>query len=135
MPVNENFTMKKLILILTSLMFTTTFLFGQGVTDDVISAFQEGDANQLSGYFNSNVELIHDGPGKIYNKNHAGMIMQDFFSKNEPTDFTKIHEGNKESSIFLIGNLTTSSKKFRISILMKKSGSTFLIHQIRIQNV
>lgn len=127
--------MKKLILIFTSLMFASTLLFGQGVTDDVISAFQDGNANQLSNYFNSNVELIYDGPGKIYNKNQAGMIMEDFFSKNSPTDFTKIHEGDKESSIFLIGNLTTSSKSFRVSILMKKSGSTFLIHQIRIQDV
>lgn len=127
--------MKKLILIFTSLWFTSTLLFGLDITDDVISAFQDGDAKQLSGYFNSNVELIYDGPGKIYNKNQAAIIMQDFFSKNDPTSFSKIHEGDKDSSIFLIGNLSTQNKKFRISILMKKSGNTFLIHQIRIQNV
>ena len=127
--------MKKLVLIFTSLVFASSLLLAQDVTDDVISAFQEGDANQLSNYFNSNVELIYDGPGKIYNKNQAGMIMKDFFSKNNPTQFSKIHEGNKDSSVFLIGNLTTSGNSFRVSILMKKTGTQFLIHQIRIQDV
>lgn len=126
--------MRKYQLLIASLLFASSFTFAQNVTDNVVSAFQNGNAAQLANYFNSNVELIYDGPGKIYNKSQAQMIMKDFFNDNVPNEFTRIHEGDKDSSIFLIGNLSTSGSRFRVSILMKKSGNSFLIHQIRIQD-
>ncbi len=126
--------MRKYLLLTTFVLCWSALATAQTVTDDVISAFQNGNAAQLANYFNSNVELIYDGPGKIYNSSQAEMIMKDFFKDNSPTDFTRIHEGDKDNSIFLIGNLSTTGNRFRVSILMKKSGSSVLIHQIRIQD-
>ncbi len=89
----------------------------------------------LSKYFNQNIELIISGKGDFYNKNQAAMIMKDFFKNNRPVNYERIHKGEKDDSIFLIEKLTTANKSYRISILVKKTGEVFLIHQIRIQNV
>ncbi len=131
----KTLNMKKFLLILSASFLFIQIGLAQDVSGNIEKAFSNGDAEALSEYFNQNVELVMEGPGKIYNKNQALIILKDFFSDNRPDRFQKLHEGNKDNSIFMIGNMMSSGKTFRISVLLKKSGGEFLIHQIRIQDV
>lgn len=126
--------MKQIAVLLSTLFLFSVTVCAQEITDKIQEAFETADANMLSDHFNQNIELIIDGSSEIYNKSQAEMIMKDFFHKNKPTAFNKIHQGDKDSSIFLICKLSTENSIFRVSFLLKKTNNTFLIHQIRIQN-
>ncbi len=127
--------MNKLWVFIIATFLISGQAFAQDVTSNVEAALSKGDATKLAQYFNQNIELIIDGPGKIYNKNQATVIVKDFFDKNKPDSFEKLHEGKKDNAVFLIGNIESGSKKYRVSILLKKPDDDFKITQIRIQNV
>lgn len=100
----------------------------------IISAVNQGSAEELATQFNSQVEIILSESDKVYTKTQGQMVMKDFFKKNVPSSFSVLHEGNRESSQFFIGTLKTQGgKTFRITFLLKESDSKLLIHQIRIQ--
>jgi hypothetical protein len=104
------------------------------VPDKIYSALRTGNATELAQHFNNNVELVILDKEGIFSKNQAEFIIKDFFAKNKPVVYTKLHEGGKDASHFVIGQLTTTTGKFRISFFMKNINGTFAIHQFRIEN-
>ena len=105
-----------------------------GVPDAIFAALRAGNSKELVKYFNSNVELVIVDKEGIFSKNQAELIVKDFFVKNNPISYAKLHEGGKDASRFVIGQLATTNGKFRIYFLMKNINGTFAIHQFRIEN-
>ncbi len=103
------------------------------IPSDVITAFKTGDAGKLSSYLNANVELVIGKTNDVFSKQQATGIINDFFKKNKVSDFSVLHNGNRESAGFVIGTLSTANGSFRVYILMRKSGSQTLIQQLRIE--
>lgn len=103
------------------------------IPQDVIAGFKTGKAESVSKYFKDSVELTINNNENIYSSTQAELILKDFFKKNQPKDFTIIHEGGKGESKYAIGNLTTANGNYRITLLFKKSGNTTYIHQLRIE--
>jgi hypothetical protein len=126
--------MKKLIFISLIAYLFSLNAFGGDIPPAIVSAFKSGDASSLAGYFNSTIELTINNKEEIYSKNQAEVILKDFFAKNPPTGFTILHQGGKESSKYAIGNLTTRSRNYRITFLLKSVNSKVFIHQLRIEN-
>jgi len=86
----------------------------------------------LARYINPTVQLMVLGKEDFYKKNVAETIMKDFFITYRPKEFIIKHQGGTADAQYAIGNLTTDKNSFRVYFLMKKVGSDFLIHQIRI---
>ncbi len=103
------------------------------VPSELVTAFSNGDAAAVSEFFNATLELTLFDKEEIYSKTQAERILDDFFKKNTPTEFKLIHQGGKETSKYAIGNLTTHDKTYRITFLLKSSGNTVFIHQLRIE--
>ncbi|MFW5755564.1 MAG: DUF4783 domain-containing protein [Tangfeifania sp.] len=103
------------------------------IPDEIISSLKNGNSKVLSGYFNQNVELVVLENDNVYSKAQAQQIVNNFFSKHNPENFTVIHHGGKEGAKYVIGNLVTNNGNFRVYFLLKKSEEKDYIHQLRIE--
>lgn len=99
---------------------------------EIISAFRTGNAVTLSKYTNPTVQIMLLGKEDFYKKNVAETILKDFFTSYRPKEFIIKHQGGTGDAQYAIGNLNTDKNNFRVYFLLKKVGSEFLIHQIRI---
>jgi hypothetical protein len=103
------------------------------IPQPVVEALRTGNTPQLSDYFSSSIELAILDQEDIYSKQQAELIVKNFFSKHMPTGFVILHKGGKEGSQYAIGNLTTSSGTFRVTLLIKLSNNKPFIHQLRFE--
>jgi len=99
------------------------------VPANIISALNEGNAGQLSGFLNDNVELVIGNQNDVFSKQQATGIIADFFRKNRVSDFQLLHKGNKDTASFAIGTLKTATGNFRVYVLTRKNE----IQQLRIE--
>ena len=122
------------------LLFMVILHEGQGqaqtskvIPEGIITAIRLGDANKLSPWFNSSVQLIILEKENVYSRSQATMIMKDFFKKHPPKSFKIIHEGGKPKARFGIGLLKTSDQPYRIYLLIKPDNNKSVILQLRIE--
>jgi hypothetical protein len=131
--------MKKLhfisvLISLTVLLGFSTNTIAGDLPEGIVSALKTGNSKELSKFFNSNIDLTVIDKQDIYSKPQAEIILKDFFSKNVPSNFVVLHQGGKEGAKYIIGNLTTSSGTFRVSLLLKNQDSSQVIQQLRIES-
>lgn len=103
------------------------------ITDEIVNALKNGSSSELAKYFNANIELAILDKEDIYSKAQAEVIIKDFFTKNKPKGYTKSHQGGKEGSKFVIGNLTTSNGVYRVYFLIKDVKGKYFIHKLRFE--
>lgn len=121
----------KLLLLSFCLICTVPMINAQSseVPSEIISSLGSGNASQLSGYLNDNVELVIDNKNDIFSKQQATGIIADFFRKNKVSAFQLLHKGNKDAASFAIGTLKTNTGTFRVYVLTRKNE----IQQLRIE--
>jgi hypothetical protein len=108
-------------------------VFAVNVPDGVFSALKAGNAKELGKFFNTNIELAILDKEDIYSNTQAEVIVGDFFTQNPVTGFTVVHQGGKEGSQYVIGNLTTSKGTYRVYIYVKEVNQKAVISQMRIE--
>lgn len=118
-------------------LFFSLWLMGNAamaqVPDDIIVSLKTGNAASLSKYFSQNVELVVLESENVYSRSHAQQVLNDFFKKYPPQNFSLIHEGGKDNSSYAIGNLQVKGDKFRVYFLLKEINGKAYIHQLRIE--
>lgn len=121
----------KFFLLLSSLFLVILVIEAQSseVPTEIISALNDGNSSQLSGYLNANVELVIDNRNDVFSKQQASGIIADFFRKNHVNSFQLLHKGNKDLASFAIGMLKTSDGNYRVYLLTRKNE----IQQLRIE--
>jgi hypothetical protein len=122
-----------LICLVLFLSITVTSFAGD-LPSGIVNSLKTGNSKELSKFFNTNIDLTVIEKQDIYSKTQAEIILKDFFSKNPPTNFTVIHQGGKEGSQYVIGNLTTTNGTYRITLALKSQDNTLLIQQLRIES-
>ena len=128
-----NNEMKRLINILLLLAIFLIPSNGQSVPEDLIKAIEEGDAKRLSAFFQQSLEMTILEKDYVASKNQATRIMEDFFKKNVPVDFSISFEGTKEKSKYAIGSLKTENAAFRINMFFLNNESDRLIYYLSIE--
>lgn len=123
----------KIVITFLWLGFSMTNVKAGDITDGIAKAIESGDARGLSGYFNSNVELAIQEMEGIYSKDQAELILKNFFTSHKPTGFVILHRGGKDASKYAIGSLSTPTKNYRVTILIKMKDDSPYIHQLRIE--
>lgn len=103
--------------------------------DDVVTAMSKGDANRLSKYFDSRVDITLPGKSDNYSKSQAEMILKDFFSTNEVKNFQVKHKGEQNGSQFCIGLLQTRNGNYRTKFFMKQKGTEQLVQELGFEPV
>lgn len=103
------------------------------IPQSMIDALKSGNAVELSKFFNTSIELAIPGQTDIYSSQQAELIVKNFFAKHVPSNFVILHKGGKEGSQYAIGNLTTSTGNFRVTLLIKQRENKPFIHQLRFE--
>ena len=130
--------MGKLIRYISALVLFVSLLgaFGSAkaqIPEDLLLSLSSGNAKNLSEFFNQNIELVIGDDDNVYSKTQAKQIVSNFFKENQPDSFNKIHDGGKDGSKYVIGNLHTVNGTFRVYFLLKEHKEKFYIHQLRIE--
>jgi hypothetical protein len=98
------------------------------------SALKTGNSSALSKYFDGNVEVTIVNTGAVYSKSQAEMVIKSFFSKNSPSGYKVVHNGDSGSGAkFQIGELQTAGGTYRTYVYAKDKNGTYLIQEIRIE--
>jgi Domain of unknown function (DUF4783) len=98
-------------------------------------AMKAGDATALSQYFDKDIELTILSNVDILSKQDAANQVAAFFKKNTPSSYAQLHQGvsKGQQGQYSIGNLTTSTGKYRVYIYMKVEGNKQLIQELRFE--
>ncbi|MBN1820460.1 MAG: DUF4783 domain-containing protein [Prolixibacteraceae bacterium] len=120
-------------LLLFSLFFLASYA-QEEIPDKIILSLKSGDAKELSGFFNQNVELGILENDNVYSKAQAQQIVTKFFSDYQAEEFTIIHlQTGKNNVKSVIGRLVTNKGIFRVYFLLKVNQGKSYIHQLRIE--
>ena len=102
--------------------------------DSVVVALKSGNANMLSRFFDSRVDISLPDRSDNYSRSQAEMIIKDFFSSNGGVkSFEPKHRGENAGSNFVIGMLNTNNGRYRTTIFMKQKGEKQLLQEVRFQ--
>jgi len=94
----------------------------------VRAALRNGSSRELSQYFAATVEIGFDGDKQGYNATQAEIVMKDFFSKNAPSTFEFIHQGQSGEGIpYAIGRYTGRGGTYRVFVKLKPTRGAPLI--------
>jgi hypothetical protein len=105
------------------------------VCGGVNKAIQSGNAQQLSKFFSSTVELSVLGKDAYVSKSQANSILADFFKENPPKSYVVKQGGsNSENTKFVIGTyVSTAGNTFKIYYVVKKEKDTETIQKLTIE--
>lgn len=100
----------------------------------IIKAITAGDAKELVKHFHQAVSLSLPGTDGVYNRIQAENHLQKFFNDNKTLAFKINHQGqSREGSRFLIGKMSTATRKYNVYYLMKEIEGTEWIIQFQIE--
>ena len=122
-------------LLLGSFLLFSSFSGQRSGIDDVINALKSGNATQLAGYFDDNVELSLPDKSDSYSKAQAQLILKDFFNNNGVKGFELKHKGDGPNGHFCIGTLQTNAGNFRTNVVMRMKGGKEVVKEIRFQAI
>lgn len=126
--------MRRFLLILFLPILFALSVFSQGLSEHIADCFRKGNAPLLRGSLANQVNLTMPGIVSDSDKQKTELQLTNFFKATSPNGFEVIHSSDKGDTGFLIGILDTQKGKFRVHLLMRKTNSKYLIHQIRIEN-
>jgi len=127
--------MKTIILALSFFLIAISGNPFLDVSTDVIDAIKKGNAQAIANYFNDKIDLKILDKEDVYSKAQAELVLKDFFAKHPVKTFIESHSSAaKSANQFVVGTLTCSNAKYRVSFLLKKINEHFLISQFRIEN-
>ena len=100
---------------------------------DISTAIRKGDAATLGNFFDAQVELATPASEDVYDKAEAIRLVKQFFAKYPPADFSQVHQGSSKSNDFeyIIGNMTSGGKTFRVYFYMRRGGNKYVIQELR----
>ncbi len=126
--------MKKAILLLIPLFIYSAVLFAQSSRiTPIIHALQTANADELSSFFNSSVDLTLVDDDNVYSKVQANMVMKEFFQKYPPEKVSIRHSGtSKDGSSYAILLYQTRNKEMlRVVFYLKPYHGKLLLNELR----
>lgn len=101
------------------------------VINSVRDALKSGSSRDLSKYLNNTVEISINGEKASYSRNQAEFVLKDFFAKYPPQDFRYVHQGSsKEGLKYTVGTFVHERGEFRVFMLIKQFGGSYLVDKI-----
>ena len=116
------------------LLFSLTSFEQQFGINEVLSALKAGNATQMAKYFDNSIEITMPDKSSSFSKSQAELVMRDFFANNPVKGFEAIHKGENGGSQYCIGNLSTKTGVFRITIFMKQKGDGQVLQELRFES-
>ncbi len=125
--------MKKILLLAGVVLSLLSFRVS-GDAENIISALKDGNAEQLSQYFDNmlDVKLPEKDEIKNVGKNQAGIAVKSFFADNHIKGFEATSQREMGGVMYITGKLQGASKSYNITLMMKNKGDKSAIITLRI---
>ena len=120
--------MKQLIILIIGFLLSTA-----SYSQDIVSALKNGNAKELSEYFDNSVEITIGEQISTNNKKNGEQLIRNFFTEAGVKNFQLIHKSGSTSSQYYIGNLTTASGIYRTTVFIKQKGKNTLIQELKFE--
>jgi hypothetical protein len=102
--------------------------------DDLAEILSNANVQNLSTHFEETIELEINDKSQIYSKKQAEFILNTFFSELKIIGFDMTQEGKINEMTFFVGNLKTTKKVFKTTIIAKSVGTDgYTIKEIRFE--
>ena len=127
--------MKRFLLLVscTLLLFTARAQSSRSPLEDMSNAIRNNRVMDMAKYFDNFVPITINNVQAIYSHNQAAIVLEDFFEKNNPKDFSVMDNGSPDNaSKFIIGNFSTPSARYNVYILMKLKDGNYILQEIRL---
>lgn len=99
--------------------------------NDIKESIKAGSAKEISQHFHQTIDVTLEGDINNYSKTQAEYVLKEFFQKYPPSTFMVVHQGASKAGMpYAIGQYSSGDHIFRVWIRIKKTGDSFLIHEI-----
>lgn len=133
-------TLKTLLAFLIALLFVIAGYQqskAQSTPDEALrkvsAAIQAGNADALTGFLQSQVEITLPGADQSYSSQQATFILKDFFTKFAPKSFSVIHTGESGTTNYATGTYVSGNGTFDTNIFLKNVQGVFKVTQLRFE--
>ncbi|MBO4529267.1 MAG: DUF4783 domain-containing protein [Paludibacteraceae bacterium] len=99
---------------------------------EITQAFASGNISKIESYLNNSVDITIEKNSNSCDRNHAKTLLNEFFRKNRPTNYSLTNKTEKGKSAIILGKLYTSSGEYTLFILTQKDSNKDLIYQVKI---
>ena len=95
----------------------------------------QGNADNLSAWFDDNLEIAVLTRASNASKAQARQIVKTFFESNTPRSFTISHTAGKDNMKYALGTLKAGGENFSVTIFVSAKGKSFKIQQLKIERL
>jgi hypothetical protein len=104
--------------------------------NEIIQAFEKGDADKLETFLHDMVDLKLPGYTGTYSRNQAGIILETFYELHPVASFRQTGRGQQENmSEYFMADMTSGKNTYNIYCVIGKSGGVQHIIHIRIKEI
>lgn len=122
------------IFFLISAFAKPSFSSSIDLNDEILVCLKNGDVKGLVRYFNSSINLSLNREEGYYSKFQSELILNEFFRSNKPRELKQIQKiSNNSNNLYMIYQMKTDSKNYRIFLRMIKVEGEMKITEIRIE--
>lgn len=118
--------------LLIALLSSVSAMAYAGEGERIANAIQAANTAELSGMFNSSIELVTPASSGVNTREQARVVLDDFFRNNAPVKATLTHETTGTSNSMIVISLVTKSGTFRISVIGAYKNGSFQINEFKI---
>ena len=123
--------LKRLLAVLLALGFSLTV----SAQTDITQAFANGDISKIENFLGNQIEVNIQNAVNVCNKSKAKTLLEDFFRKNRPSNYSQTLKTEKDKSGLYVGKLYTNNGVFNLFITTSKESSRHIIQQIKINKI
>ena len=95
----------------------------------------QGNADNLSAWFDDNLEIAVVSQGSNASKAQAKQIVKTFFENYTPRSFEVNHTAGRDNMKYALGTLKAGGENFSVTIFVSSQGKTYKIQQLKIERL
>ena len=120
-------------LVFFSISFGKIIATEQEIFVELSNNFKSGNVREIAKYFANTVDVTLPSSEDQYSKSQAEIVLKNFFSEHNPSNFTLEHQGASNNGKYMVGTLTTSKGTFKVYVFVKDVGGQKSISEIKIE--
>ena len=93
----------------------------------------QGNADNLSAWFDDNLEIAVVSQGSNASKAQAKQIVKTFFESYTPRSFEVNHTAGRDNMKYALGTLKAGGENFSVTIFVSSKGKSYKIQQLKIE--
>ena len=95
----------------------------------------QGNADNLSAWFDDNLEIAVVSQGSNASKAQAKQIVKTFFENYTPRSFEVNHTAGRDIMKYAMGTLKAGGENFSVTIFVSSKGKSYKIQQLKIERL